>query len=142
MAVPPTIKAFLTADALIQDRAGKWSVIGIFDQVFAAGFPCVHPVVAIYVKMTDARGHYKVRIEFRDSTDRILAKFEGVEFTAGDATRGVEFGLTAPYLRLEKPGRYEFQLYLNDEYVAATTLSAVQVQAPPGALPPQAPPPA
>ena len=136
MAVPPTIKAFLTADSLIQDRAGKWSVIGIFDQVFAAGFPCVHPVVAIYVKMTDARGHYKVRIEFRDSTDRVLAKFEGVEFQATDATRGVEFGLTAPYLRLEKPGRYEFQLYLNDEYVAATTLSALQVQPPAPPVPP------
>ncbi len=140
------VKSFLVADGVIQDRAtGKWSVIGIFDRIFSPQFPCVHPVVAIYVKLSDALGRYKVRVEFRDaSEDRCVSAFEGIDlaervtekmgFTPRDRLQGVEFGIQTHGLPLQKPGRYLFQLYLNDEYVASSPLTVVKVEpAGPGA---------
>ncbi len=136
--MPPTpvVKSFLVADGVIQDRAtGKWSVIGIFDRIFSPQFPCVHPVVAIYVKLSDALGRYKVRVEFRDaSEDRCVSAFEGIDLEVKDRLQGVEFGIQTHGLPLQKPGRYLFQLYLNDEYVASSPLTVVKVEpAGPGA---------
>lgn len=131
--MPPTpvVKSFLVADSVIQDRStGKWSVVGIFDRIFAPQFPCVHPVVAIYVKLSDALGRYKVRVEFREaSEDRVVSTFEGIDIEVRDRLQGAEFGITTHGLPLQKPGRYLFQLYLNDEYAASVPLSAVKVEA-------------
>ena len=38
----------------------------------APSFPVMHPTVAIYVKVADAHGRYKVKVEFRDSDDRVV----------------------------------------------------------------------
>jgi hypothetical protein len=127
----PVVKAFLVADGVIQDRAtGKWSVIGIFDQIYAAAFPCFHPIVAIYVKLSDALGRYKVRVEFRDADDAVASVFEGIEFEVGDRTKSVEFGVTTQHLPLKRPGRYQFQLFLNGEYAAAATLDVLAIKPP------------
>ena len=124
----PFVKSFLIADIVLQDRVtGKWSVIGVFDQVYAPKFPCVHPTVAIYVRLTDAQGRYRVRIEFRDEQEKIVATFEGIEIAVEDRLRGVEFGFTTHGLRLEKPGRYQFQLYLNDDYAMAAPLHVIRM---------------
>jgi len=128
----PVAKAFLVADGVIQDRAtGKWSVIGVFDQIYAAAFPCFHPVVAIYVKLSDALGRYTVRVEFRDADDGIASVFEGIEFEVSDRAKAVEFGVTTQHLPLKKAGRYQFQLYLNGEYAAAATLDVMQIKGQP-----------
>ena len=128
----PFVKSFLISDVVLQDRGSvKWSVIGFFYQVYAPTFPCVHPTVAIYVRLTDAHGRYRVRIEFRDEQDKIVATFEGIEIAVEDRLRGVEFGFTTHGLRLEKPGRYQFQLYLNDDYAAAAPLHVIKMERPP-----------
>ncbi|HYF00880.1 MAG TPA: hypothetical protein VEJ18_18305 [Planctomycetota bacterium] len=135
MAAPPAVKAFLTADTVIQDRAtGKWTVVGVFDRIFAPVFPCVHPWVALYVRLSDAKGRYRVRIEVRDADDRLQARLEGLEFEAPDPRQAVEFGLVTQQLRLERPGPLQFQLFLNEEMTAVASLTAVEVK--PGAPPP------
>ncbi len=132
----PAVKAFLVADGVIQDRAsGKWSVIGVFDQIFAAAFPCFHPIVALYVKLTDAFGRYTVKVEFRDAEDALVSNFEGIEFEVGDRTKAVEFGVTTQHLPLKKAGRYQFQLWLNGEFAAAATLDVLQIKPKPAAPP-------
>lgn len=125
MARPPVVQSFLVADAVIQDRAtGKWSVIGIFDRLLAPSFPCVHPSLAVYARLADAQGTYAVRIEFRDSEDRCVASIDGIRVEVPDRTRTVDFGVVARGLRLERPGLYHFQLYLNGEFAASVPLEA------------------
>lgn len=127
MAAPAAVKAFLIADAVIQDRlTRKWSVVNVFDQIFAAQFPAWHPSMALYVKLSDARGRYAVRVEFRDAADVLLSKIEGITVEAAAGAHAVEFGLTAQGLPLKEPGRYQFQLFLNDEYAAAVSLEVVR----------------
>ena len=136
MPPPPFVKSFLIADTVLQDRmTGKWSIIGIFDQVFSPTFPCVHPSLAIYVRLTDAQGNYKVKIELRDAEDQILSTFEGIQFVVEDRLKGKEFGWATHGLSLSRPGRYQFQLYLNDEYVASARLDAIKLERPPKKTP-------
>ncbi len=137
MVRPVLVKSFLIADAVIQDRfTGKWSVIGLFDRIMAPSFPVVHPMLAIFLKFGDAQGRYRVRIELRDATDRRVALFEGIEIEVKDPSQSAEVGLPAPMLPLEKPGKYQFQLYVNDEFAASTDLNVVQIPVTPGPKPP------
>lgn len=141
MAPPLLIHSFLIADAVIQDRqTGKWTVVGIFDKIYGASFPCVHPSLALYVKFADAQGRYRVKVEFRDSEDKLISAFERIEFEVKDRLRGGDFGVATHGLPLEKPGRYQFQLYLNDEFAASVPLDVYKVEKPPA--PPPPPPPA
>jgi hypothetical protein len=125
VARPPVVQSLLVADAVIQDRAtGKWSVIGVFDRLLAPAFPCVHPSLAVYVRLADAQGAYAVRIEFRDSEDRCVASIEGIRVEVAERTRAVDFGVVAHGLRLDRAGLYHFQLYLNGEFAASVPLEA------------------
>jgi hypothetical protein len=139
MARPPVVKSFLIADTVIHDRiAGKWSIIGVFDRVMAASFPVIHPTLAFYLKLGDVEGNYKIKVEFRDATDRRVGLIEGIQIEVKVPSQSFEVGFHAPPLPLERPGKYQFQLYVNEEFVASAPLEViqVQVQAPP------APPPA
>lgn|ERR1041384_1550730 len=129
MAAPPVISSFLIADAVIQDRlTGKWSVIGIFDKIYGPAFPCVHPSLALYVKFADAQGRYRVRVEFRNADDKVVSAFERIEFEVKDRRQGGDFGVTTHGLPLEKPGRYHFQLYLNDDFAASAPLDVQKLE--------------
>lgn len=135
--MPPTpvVQAFLIADSVIQDRAtGKWTVVGIFDQIYAASFPCVHPTVALYVKVADALGRYTVKVEFRDAQDQAVSAFEGIELEVKGRARGGEFGIATHGLPLAKPGVHRFLLHMNGEYVASASLEALKLEGkrPPG----------
>lgn len=132
MAAPPVIRSFLIADAVLQDRlTGKWSVIGIFDKIYGPAFPCVHPSLALYLRFADAQGRYRVRVEFRDADGKVICAREGIEFEAKDQLQDGDFGLTTHGLPLERPGRYQFRLYLNDEFAASAVLDVFKLEAAP-----------
>lgn len=132
MARPPIVKSFIISDTVLQDRlTGKWSIIGVFDRVMAPSFPVVHPTVALYLRLADAQGKYKIRVEFRDDSDRRVGLFEGIELDVKDAAQAIEVGLPTHMLPLEKPGKYQFQLYINDEYSSSAELTVIQMPAPP-----------
>jgi hypothetical protein len=135
---PPIVKSFLIADSVIHDRiSGKWSIIGVFDRVMAPRYPTFHSPLAFYIKFADAEGMYKIRVELRDGDDRRVGQIEGIQLEVKIAGHSVDLGFPAPPLWLEKAGKYQFQLYANDEFLASVPLDAVQVQGPP---PPQPPP--
>jgi hypothetical protein len=137
---PPVVKSFLMADSVIHDRiTGKWSIIGVFDRVMAQRYPTWHSPLAFYIKFADAEGVYRVKVELRDGDDRRVGLIEGIQLEVKIPGHNVDIGFPAPPLWLERPGKYQFQLYANDEFLASVPLEAVQVQ---GAPPPQVPPPA
>ena len=138
MARPPVVKSFLISDSVIHDRiTGKWSIVGVFDRVMAARFPTFHSPLAFYLKLADAEGAYKLRVELRDGDDRRVGLIEGIQLDVKVAGHSVDVGFPAPPLWLEKPGKYQFQLFANDEFLASVPLEAVAVQA---SAPPQPPP--
>lgn len=138
MARPPVVKSFLIADTVIQDRmTGKWSIIGVFDRIMTGAFPVFQPL-ALYIKMGDTQGRYRIKVELRDANDRQVAVIEGNEIEVKAPIQTVELGLRMPPIPLERAGKLQFQLHVNNEFIASAPLEVLQVQMPPP--PPQPPP--
>lgn len=118
MPVKPEVKSFLIADMVIQEKGtNKWSAIGLFDRIAAVKFPCLHPSLGIYVRLSDAEGEYAVRVELADSRGQKLAVFEGLKIKVASRLDSLDLGIRTRNLPLPQPGRYDFNLYCNDEFV-------------------------
>jgi len=124
----PHLRDFLIADQVFQQSGGKWCIIGVFDRVSAHRFPAVHHSLGLYLRLSDARGDYDVRVEMEDSSGRRLAKIEGIKLSTKDPLAEVGFGIQAHGLPLPAPGTYYFKLFFNDQVFAEDIkLTAVEV---------------
>ena len=114
----------LIADAAIREEGtGKVSLIGIFEQVNAAAFPCRHPALTVYAKMTDAIGTYDVGLElvYLDRETRIGEGQMTVEALSRLVAAEVIFRLSN--LTFPAPGRYEFRLTANGRHVGSKSFA-------------------
>jgi len=128
MATKPEIKSFLIADIVIQEKGtNKWSVIGIFDKIYAGNFPCIHNSLGLFVKLTEADGSYDIRVEFCDSQDRKLAIFEGLKFNVSGRLVMHQFGIQTRQLPLPAPGKYMFNLYFNNDLIQNIPIDVIKI---------------
>ena len=126
--VKPKISSFLIADTVIQDKAtNKWSAIGIFDKIISINFPCVHPSLALYIRLSDAEGKYDIRVEFRDVGERKLAIFEGITLRIRSRLHHPDLGIKTLNLPIPKPGKYYFDLYFNGELTESLPLEVEEL---------------
>ncbi len=126
--VKPKINSFLIADMVIQDKAtNKWSAIGIFDRIMASNFPCMHPNLALYIRLSDAEGKYDIRVEFCDTENRKLAVFEGITLTIPSRLHHPDLGIKTLSLPIPKPGKYYFDLYFNGELAESLPLDVEEI---------------
>ena len=119
----PNIISFLIADSIIQEKGtNKWSVIGIFDRIHASSFPFIHPNLALYIKLSDAEGDYSIKIEFTNDAGQKLGVFEGLKLTIHSKLETPDFGIQTRNLTIPSPGKYNFDLYFNDQYCESVPL--------------------
>ena len=124
MSVKPEVKSFLIADYVMQERhSNKWSAVGIFDKIYSNNYPCAHPNVGIYIRLADAEGEYKLKIEFCDSEGKKLAIYDKIMITVQSRLATPDFGIQTHRLPLPKPDVYHFNLYFNDEFVVSMPLT-------------------
>lgn len=126
--VKPEIISFLIADMLIQEKGtNKWSAIGIFDRIRAAGFPYIHPGLSLYIRLADAEGHYDVRVEFCDTSDHVLALFEGISLSIQSRLHQPDLAIKTANLTIPEPGKYYFKLYFNGAFAKGFRLDVEEV---------------
>ena len=126
MSRTPELKSFLVADRVMQEKGtDKWSIIGVFDRIWGRQFPMIHASLGLFVKVADVEGTHPIRIEFRDSEDRVLATFKGMEVSIQGAPQLVAFGIQTHSLPLPNAGKYHFMLYFGDQLVAIIPIEAV-----------------
>lgn len=111
----PSISSFLIADSVFQQKNGKWCIIGIFDRIQAPRYPVLHHALGLFVRLSDAAGDYDVKVEFRNSTDQVLAVFGGVHLHVAHRLSPVTFGIQTHNLPIPAAGRYFFKLFFNEE---------------------------
>lgn len=111
--------AMVICDGIWTDPyTGKMTLLGIFSEVRGSSFPLVHPVLAIYVALTDGHGSVPVTIRLVDSDeerDPIFSEDQTIEFK--DPRMIVEFGLQFTGVQFSHPGEYRLQLFANNEFV-------------------------
>jgi hypothetical protein len=124
--------AVLSDYALI-DQHGKLSVLGIFQHVWVASFPALHPRTHLVLRVRGRRseiGSHPIRIRFLDDAGAELMGGEGtVQF--GEPPAGVteiEAGAVLVFdVPLPRPGTYTFEISVDLGTAARVPLSVSQL---------------
>jgi len=124
----PFLKALLLCEEIIVDeRSKKKTLVGIFDNINVEKFPYVHLRLMIYVRVMDAQGEYRFRIDYvQVKTDQLLGRSEIPPITIQDRLRTQELIITPPPIPIPAPGEYEFRLWANDRYVGRVSFTATE----------------
>lgn len=129
----PVVNAMLVCDKVLTEAGtSKKSLIGIFENIKAYKFPCGHPFLAVYIKLTDANGSYKFKLELVSlETGSIVGRAEmPKEITIKDPLMTHELVFNLGGLRFESPGKYEFRIFANGEVFGQKTFAVQKLQAP------------
>ena len=122
------IEIFTLAD-FAQDNNSKLTIVGTFDSIFAKQFPVLHPSCAVAcrlrfsVKETGTH-NFKLRL-INSSGHEIISPIQGnisvVKPTNGQYST-VNVVVNFNQLKFDKPGRFSFELYLNEEWMSGLPL--------------------
>jgi hypothetical protein len=102
----------------IDPYTGKRTLIGTFSVVGGSSFPLVHPVLAIYIALTDGHGAVPVTVRLVDADEErepIFSEDQTIEFK--DPRMIVECGIQVMGVQFSHPGEYRLQLFANNEFV-------------------------
>lgn len=113
-----------------QDFGGKLVIVGTFDNIWAGGFPCVHPACSITGRLRfdpHESGRHRIRINIVDEDGReIVPPLMGeldLRPPAGVGSVAANFVLTIGQLAFPKPGHYSIDLFLDDAHARSLPLS-------------------
>ena len=130
----PKTNAMLICDYVITEReTNKKSLIGVFENIGAATFPCTHFAMSVYIKLTDAQGAYRFRLDLIDlKTDTVVGKSEmPEEVRVPSPLDAHELVFNLRGVRFMHPGIYEFRIFANDRIFGQKKLVVEQVESNP-----------
>jgi hypothetical protein len=124
----------LLADGANVTREGKLNLLGIFDTIFARGFPVMHPLMQLVLRFeaepAEAGTRRDLEIQFLASDGRQLFRLPGAvavqQRTVGDSVR-IDQIVTLNNVQLEQPGRYRFEVRVGGELAATVPLHVEQI---------------
>jgi hypothetical protein len=118
------------ADQFILDRGGKFSIIGIWEIIYAVSFPALHPqlfVVAGWQGAPSVALTYEIRVWTPGNT---LVTTSGVTpFQLGPNGKGISIAQFAG-LQLVQPGVYRVEIMQNGVTAHTLELTAAVPQVP------------
>lgn len=123
-------------DYALVDRLGKLSVMGIFQHIWVASFPAVHPRLHLVLRLKGRRtevGQHDVHIRLLDDGGTEVLRGDGT-VTFSEPPAGVleiEAGAVLVFdVPFRRPGRYQFEISVGAD--ARTTIPLTVAQGPPG----------
>jgi len=123
-----SLDALLLCDSAARDgQTGKWTLVGVFDAVWAEQFPAVHQAMDVYFRLR-VDGSPAVQLFCRPPAGAAsLVATLGVN----PAPRGlVEGAVRVAGLELAVPGEYRFELHVDGRPLGATGLTVAQLPPP------------
>jgi hypothetical protein len=142
MAPKPEVKAFLLCDYVLHEAGtNKKSLIGIFEQVNSPRFPFRHGKMSVYANIADAHGTYELSLRLVRLRDgNVLLEAKGMKVQVADPLQVSELGVNLEGVVFEEPGKYEFALYANDQFLQSKPFRVVKVEGQGGGPAPSPPP--
>ena len=116
MQLRPILKAMLLCDStIVEEGTHKRSLLGLFDRIKAAQFPTTHGAMSVYVQFREIQGTFDFSLELFDvSENKTLNKAVIKNYSVTDISRDCELVFNLLSVRFERPGEYEFRIYVND----------------------------
>jgi hypothetical protein len=73
--------------------------------------------MAVYFCLTDAEGDYEIVLRLVNTETEVMVAEAGLTVAIQNRLSINDFGLNIPVVQFPSPGRYEFQLYANKEFL-------------------------
>lgn len=106
-----------------QDNNSKLTIVGTFDSISAKQFPVAHPACSIACRMRFAAkegGEHHFKLRLIDAAGKETIQPVQGDINIGTPANGqfasINIVINFNQLKFEKPGRYSFELYINDEW--------------------------
>ncbi len=102
----PVVLSINVCDSIIRDEiTKKVSLIGIFNTIHANSFPAIHPLLHVYMALTNGHGKYKGELRLLDDAGKVLVSAQGpLEFS--NPLQVVEINFQWQQLKFAKQGQY------------------------------------
>ena len=119
-------------DYAVIDQFGKLSVLGIFQHIWVAQFPSVHPRLHLVLRLKGRRtevGEHRVRIRLYDGDRNEVMKGDGtVNFSEPPAgITEIEAGAVLVFdVPFRQAGRYVFEISVDDEIATEVPITVAQ----------------
>jgi hypothetical protein len=124
----PYCYALVICDAIIEEvDTHKKSLINIFNDLWAAKYPCLQKSLGVYISMSDASGSYEIVLELvnASSSDESVYRTPAQTVEIADPLQNVELVFTLNGLVFPSPGKYVFRLLANDKLICQRPMNAV-----------------
>ncbi|MCB0716198.1 MAG: hypothetical protein R2796_06350 [Chitinophagaceae bacterium] len=128
------IEIFTLAD-FAQDNHSKLTIVGTFDSINAQAFPVVHPAchVATRLRFSDKEiGDHTLKLRLIDDAGKeVIKPIEGnlnINRPANGQFSSVNLVINFNQLKFEKPGRYSFELYIDDDWKSGLPLFLKKIE--------------
>jgi hypothetical protein len=96
----------------------KKFILGTFSVIGATCFPVVHPLISVYVALTDGRGKTPVKLQLLGADEEDGVLFEGeMEIEWQDPRMVVELTFAMANITFPRPGEYRFCLFGANEFI-------------------------
>lgn len=134
----------VACDYALIDQHGKLSVLGIFERIWVADFPAVHPRLHLVLRLKGRRteiGEHPIVIRLVDDGGREVLRGDG-SVQIGEPPAGVlevEAGAVLSFdVPLERPGTYTFEIAVDGSLEATVPITVSKIPAPATPAPPNA----
>lgn len=119
--------ALIVCDTLIEDRfTGKKSLVGLFEGLHAASFPCMHPAMSILVELTNVSGKQTCRLLCKHDDGETVAFEARGDLNCPDPGKVVQIAFGFRSVRFPKPGIYWLNFLVDDLPVMSRPLAILQ----------------
>jgi len=122
--VIPVLTGPIVCDVAAREpTTGKWSLIGIFQNVWASKFPTTRPMT-VYIRLADGEGRYDINVKFVRTEDGAQIAEAGLGAEIASRLDSADIAVPFPPLEFSGPGMYEFQVWVNSSFLGAITVGA------------------
>jgi hypothetical protein len=127
---PPYPLALVVCDNIHRDPGtGKVCLLGCFSVIHAKEFPATHPLIALYVSITNGRGTVPVRVRLVDANEERAPIWEEEgEIELVDPRVVAEICYHLAGLTFDEPGEYRFQLFASNEFLMERRILIAQIE--------------
>jgi len=126
----PYAIAMVVCDFIWRDPGtGKFTILGTFSNIGAVTFPCIHPVMAVFVAVTDGRGKTPIKLRLIDVDEENDPLFEGeMDVEWPDPRMIAEMAFVVQGVAFPAPGEYRFQLFAASDLLMERRILVLEVK--------------